>query len=378
MTVTFLTNFVHHHQLPVADELYRLLGNNYHYIATEPLSDSLITGGYDPSLDRPYVIRSYESENSMIKAFSLVDKSDVVIVGSAPNSWVYKRKCDNKITFHYNERWLKLQPWKVFLPHSLWRIYKHHYKFRNSRCYMLCASAFTARDVNKFGCYLSKCFKWGYMTAVEQLNINRLFKSNEKFLRLMWCGRFITWKHPEMPIKLAYRLKKKGYMFTIDMYGSGVLLEKMKFLSKKLKLDDCIVFKGNMPNDQILIEMRTHDIFLFTSDYNEGWGAVANEAMSNGCALVGSSDIGSIPYLVNDGVNGLIFRSCNLNSLENKVVSLFENRLLLESIKKEGLITLQNIWSPRNAAVNLINLIYHILDQRLDDYSLTEGPGSWA
>ena len=29
MTVTFFINYLNHHQLPVADELYRLLGENF-------------------------------------------------------------------------------------------------------------------------------------------------------------------------------------------------------------------------------------------------------------------------------------------------------------------------------------------------------------
>ncbi len=34
-------------------------------------------------------------------------------------------------------------------------------------------------------------------------------------------------------------------------------------------------------------------------------GAVANEAMANGCVVVGSHEIGSIPYLIQDLSNGL-------------------------------------------------------------------------
>ena len=33
-------------------------------------------------------------------------------------------------------------------------------------------------------------------------------------------------------------------------------------------------------------EMERADIFLFTSDYKEGWGAVLNEAMNARCAIV--------------------------------------------------------------------------------------------
>jgi glycosyltransferase involved in cell wall biosynthesis len=39
-------------------------------------------------------------------------------------------------------------------------------------------------------------------------------------------------------------------------------------------------------------------VFIFTSDRNEGWGAVLNEAMGSGCAVVAADLIGSVPYLI--------------------------------------------------------------------------------
>ena len=97
MTLTFVTNSLHHHQLPVADEFYRLLGDDYHYIAKEPLPERLISKGYDPSIERSYVIKSFESEEQMKKARLLIDSSDVVIIGDAPVEWVLKRKKEKDI-----------------------------------------------------------------------------------------------------------------------------------------------------------------------------------------------------------------------------------------------------------------------------------------
>ena len=113
---------------------------------------------------------------------------------------------------------------------------------------------------------------------------------------------------------MAKRLKEKGYRFSLDMFGSGEKLKEAKRLASDLGVTDMITFKGNMPNAKILQEMRKHEIFLFTSDRNEGWGAVSNESMSNGCILVGSDGIGSIPFLVEDGVSGITFKSANTDS----------------------------------------------------------------
>ena len=53
MTITFVTNYFHHHQWPLADYLFKFIGNDYHYIVTDPVADFLIKGGYDPNQDRP-------------------------------------------------------------------------------------------------------------------------------------------------------------------------------------------------------------------------------------------------------------------------------------------------------------------------------------
>ena len=61
-----------------------------------PLTDELKRGGYDPTLDRPYIIRTYLSQENMDRARQLIDNSDVVIQGDAPNEWVLKRKEEDK------------------------------------------------------------------------------------------------------------------------------------------------------------------------------------------------------------------------------------------------------------------------------------------
>ena len=308
MTLTFVTNLVHHHQLPVADEFYQILGKSYNFVAVQELPEWLIRGGYDPSLDRPYIIRTYRSHEEYDKARKLIDDSDVVISGAAPEDWLLKRKRLDKVTFHYTERWLKKISLHAVSPRALLNIYKHYFVFRKKRTYMLCASAFTAHDVHLYGCFPKRCFKWGYFTAVnDNQSIEKKVFHDDNEVRIMWCSRFIWWKHPEIPVKLAQRLKGKGYKFSLDMYGGGDKLDTIRTMIKELNLNDYVNLLGNMPNSEIRKEMYEHDIFLFTSDRNEGWGAVLNEAMSCGCVPVASDAIGSAPYLVSDHKNVYYF-----------------------------------------------------------------------
>lgn len=378
MTITFVTNHVHHHQLPLADELSRLLGDDYHYIATKPLPEWLAKGGYDSSLDRSYIIRPYVDADNMKQARELIDGSDVVIMGDAPMAWAVKRKSEDKVTFHYTERIYKEGiPW-----HKLpWHIYLHYKNFgRYKNTYLLCASAYTAYDFALTHCFLGKSFKWGYFTKVDsdfKVEAPEMGASTSEITPLMWCARFLKLKHPELPVQLAHRLKQKGYKFCIDMFGSGEELEHTKALITELGVEDCVNLRGNLPNEEILKEMRNHTIFLFTSDRNEGWGAVLNEAMSNGCAVVASNEIGSVPYLVKDGINGLIFQSRNIESLEKKIEYIIDNPNICFEMRKEAVSTMQKIWSPRMAAHNFLDLCRFIMNGEIGNYNRTEGPASW-
>lgn len=378
MIITFVTNFVHHHQLPVADEFYKRIGDDYHYIATTPLPDWLIKGGYDPELEREYIIRTYLSPKHLHKARKLIDESDVVIIGSAPLDWVIQRKSKNKVTFHYSERWFKKVSIRAFTPWVLYKIYKNYFRYRNSRTYMLCASAFTAHDVHLYGCFPNRCFKWGYFTDVNNPTDERInsYKSSRK-ISFMWCARFLWWKHPELPVQLAARLKKKGYDFSIDMFGGGVKYDSIASLIKELAVEDCVNLCGNRPNKDILNEMSKHDVFLFTSDRNEGWGAVLNESMSCGCVPVASDEIGSVPYLIKNGENGFVFHSCDINSLEITVCNLINKSEIMCDFSQNAVETMKNKWSPRKAAENFLELANYALKNDLEHYTRIEGPAAW-
>lgn len=375
MTLTFFTNLINHHQIPLSDEFYKVLGQDYHYVAMEPMSEEFVKNGYDQTIKRPYIIKMYSGVDERDKALKLIETSDVVIIGHAPDQLFWEREKANKITFHYSERWLKQGIFRVLNPISLFHFYINHIRFRNKRTYMLCASAYTKSDVNKFGAYPKKCFKWGYFTHV---NDDEPIPQVRETVKLMWCARMIRWKHPELAVKLACLLKQSGYEFTLDMYGSGDMRDDMSRLISTNNLGGVVRLCGNVPNEEILHQMREHDIFLFTSDKGEGWGAVANEAMSNGCVLVGSNEIGAVPYLVKDDVTGCVFKSGDIDSLFFKVKWLIDNPKERLTIAKKAYATMHDEWSPRVACKRFLHLAEYIINDRLDTYSLSDGPASWA
>ena len=123
-------------------------------------------------------------------------------------------------------------------------------------------------------------------------------------------------------------------------------------------MEDCITMLGSQPHEVVLEEMQKADIYLFTSDRNEGWGAVLNEAMSSGCAVVASDAIGSAPFLIENGKNGYMYRDGDINDLLQKVCSLIDNPQKRNQFSDEAIKTIGEEWSIENATNNLIKLIH--------------------
>ena len=399
--IVFVSDAFHLHQKGVADALFEMTEGSYCFITTLPLREERKKMGFGNEYPAYVFDASSRIPDIWKKAQQLIDEAETVVLGAAPYELLTNRLKDKKLTFIYSERF--------------WKEYKHYlktpvYYLKNLKvkgCYLLCASAFAAHDYNLLWSFRNVCYKWGYFTKVsfdklrnqgdsleikDNLSTKSSYISNLRPVRMMWCSRYLDWKHPELPVFLADRLKAKGYSFHISMYGSGQYYEKAVELVRKLNLNDVITFTGNVPNEIVHQTMRESDIFLFTSDRGEGWGAVANEAMSEGCVLVAGNEIGSVPYLVKDKENGCTFKSSSrckgfgrfgvsvdqrsLDSLVEKVEWLINNPSERKRLSENAIKTMQETWNPRVAAENLLTLIEDIKQGR--DTSIKYGPCSKA
>lgn len=373
ISLAIFSNFLNHHQVWVADELYGVLGEAFKFIVTCS-SHSELKGG-ETFNNRPYCICACDTISNKELVKNISKEFTVCIFGACSQEYAIERAKYNPcgLSFEMGERWFKRGWCNICSPVLLrWRVnYWRYYKKANF--HKLCMSAFAAQDDVKLGCYKGKHYKWGYFTNDTICSKTRnLFSSKET--KILWCSRFLKWKHPELAVHLAARLKERNILFHLNMIGSGDELNTIKQLSVRLKVDDCMSFLGEKSNLEVRNYMSQSDIFVFTSDKNEGWGVVANEAMSEGCLLVASDQIGAVPYLVTDGKTGYVFRSQNINSLTDKVLMAIGKIDKAREIAENGKQNMQSLWSPRSAANRLLLLIDQLLSGRI--LELSDGPCS--
>ena len=374
MNLVFFINYLNHHQIAIMDEFHSLLKEEFCVVVTQPRNESELKGGHD-YCSRIYCISAGEDILAQNKAFELSRSADVCVFGACSQKYAVERAKHNPqgLSFEMGERWLKKGLINLLSPRFITWYYNYLRYYRKAAFYKLCCSGFAAKDDMLVNAYRERHFKWGYFVA-DQGSGGSILDKQKSNVQIMWCARFIDWKHPELVIELARRLKDEAADVHINMYGVGGSLEKIRQLSKDLNVEDLVSLKGQLPNSQIVDEMRNHDIFLFTSDRNEGWGVVLNEAMLSRCAVVASDEIGAVPFLLVDGEQGLTFKSQNIDSLYFKVKALLNSSELRKQLAHSAYEIVSRIWSPQKAAENFLQLITDLKNDR--DVSVLTGPCS--
>ena len=375
MKVVYLSNFFNHHQKPLSDCLHQLTNGNYWFVETCKLPDSKKKLGYQ-EYSEPYIIRYNDKTKKIIE--KLIWEADAVQFGEAPLNLIKKRIEAGKLVLRDDEcryrnvtRFLK---WPVYTYNSL----------TLNKGYLLCASAFAPIDYALSGMRVDKCFKWGYFPEIRVYDdIEDIISKKEYYnvggrqtVSILWVGRLVALKHPEAAIIVAEKLRNKGYSFKLNIIGIGPKENKIRRLILKKKLEKEIQLLGSMSPDDVRTYMEKADIFLFTSDRNEGWGAVLNESMNSACAVVAGSNIGSVPYLIKNGINGLVFKDRNWEDLFSKVEWLLLHPKERRDIGKQAYLTMRNVWNAENAARNLMALYEALLNKK--EPQITEGPCSKA
>ena len=342
------------HQLALSNELYERLGDDFSFIATEKITSGRFGVNYEEMADSsPYVIKAYSSEENKEKAKKILLQSDVIILGSSTDEYYDIAKANEKaLLLIYSERVFKEGYIKRFIPKTRNSVRKRFF-FEHPNVAVLSASAYLKKDLSFFKKDIT-VLKWGYFPQVHRFDID--IGKNTGKIKLLWAGRMIDWKRPLDALALAERLSDNNIDYEMAVVGDGVYYDRIEKTIKKKHLEKTVVLYKAMPTAELFEKMKSSDIFLFTSNFKEGWGAVLNEAMNAGCACVCSHAAGAVPYLVDDGNNGSIYKCGDINGMYDKVVSLINDRELLQTIRKNAYITATEVYNHTVAAQRLISL----------------------
>ena len=371
MKITFYSNYLTHHQIPLCNVMYRRLGDDFKFISSTVMEEERKSGGWSLKEQYPYELKSYIDDFTRNEAIKILDESDIVIWGEKYSELVKELIRKDKTVCFFSERIYIKGRWRIFSPRGIYNILSKHTKNRKKNVYMLCSSGYTAGDFSLLGAYKNKCFKWGYFPQHIVYEDEKRIISNKgrEKIEILWCARFLKLKHPENAIEVTRKLIENGRNVHLTMIGNGPMKDGIVEKVKNYGISDKITFIEKLPPEKVRAQMEKSNIFLFTSDFNEGWGAVLNEAMNSYCAVVANHAIGAVPYLIKDGENGFIYKNGSIEDLYRKTEILVDNKEIRETFGRNAYKTIINEWNAEKASDKLLVLLGNMVKkEQLDIY----------
>jgi glycosyltransferase involved in cell wall biosynthesis len=148
---------------------------------------------------------------------------------------------------------------------------------------------------------------------------------NGKFV-ISYLGRLSPEKNPEFMIKLAEKFRSnQDIQFIIA--GPGNLSHKLQEMIDRRKLD----------NIRLIGSIDTIDLLAFTKivivpSIIDGNPIVIKESLSMGIPVV-ASNIGGIPYIISNGVNGFICEVNNIDQFKSSIEKIYKSKELQRLFK---------------------------------------------
>ena len=154
--------------------------------------------------------------------------------------------------------------------------------------------------------------------------------------KLLWVRAFDKIYNPSLAIKVLSILKKNYENASLCMVGpdKDSSLNQTKELAKQLGVSDSVTFTGVLPKEQWHHLSENYDIFINTTNIDNMPVSVL-EAMALGLPVV-STNAGGLPYLIENGVDGLLIPVNDENKMAEAIEFLLSNMEKAAEISKNA------------------------------------------
>lgn len=377
MKILQVTNIVSHHQLPIAIELCKLVGDdNFRFAAIKKADAERAAIGWRSDDEYKWLLRPAERESDLVEFERFWEEADVVLCGERLLDKMLARVSDKKICFYMSERWWKPPIGLFRLIHPLF--FKMAIKFfllsRNHYFHCLPIGPFAAKDFRFFPSLRGRMWSWGYFTELPGLT--REFTDSrpiEDPLKVLWVGRMLALKTVDILIKAVANVQASGCRINLTLIGDGPERQRLERLAGALLDAGSYKIENFVPHVEVPRIMLEHDVYVLPSNAYEGWGAVINEAMSAGCVVIASDETGAGKAMIVDKKNGILFRSGSVSDLTRALRYVAYDSQFRKGVSQQAMSDMSSLWSPAVAARRFFEVSDRLLLDK-DVQSFSDGP----
>lgn len=158
-------------------------------------------------------------------------------------------------------------------------------------------------------------------------------------LRLIYTGALVRHKGVHTAVEALGLLKERGQAtgVSLTLVGGGHpdyerhLRERVTALA----VQEHVSFRGRVPREQVADILANHDVFLFTSTYEEPIARSVMEAMAAGLAVIGTA-VGGQAEMLEDGMNALVYPPDDASELADRILRLRDQPSLCVKLAQAG------------------------------------------
>ena len=154
---------------------------------------------------------------------------------------------------------------------------------------------------------------------------------------LVWLRAFHEIYNPEMAIQVLLRIRQQHAGIRLTMIGPDKgdgSLQRTKQTAARLGVDGVVAFRGAVPKQDVPKCLEEGDIFLNTTNFDNTPVSVL-EAMACGLPVV-STNVGGIPYLLEDGKTALLSPPAGVDAMADSVTRLLREPQLADQLARNG------------------------------------------
>ena len=151
-------------------------------------------------------------------------------------------------------------------------------------------------------------------------------------------GRLSKQKGMEYFIKSIPQIIEKEHKIRFVIVGDGELREELECLTKKINIEDSIIFLGY--RDDIINVINHLDLVVLSSLW-EGLPLTPIETFMQGKTIV-ATDVDGTGEIVENGFNGILINSRSENEIAEAVLRLYRNDGMKKQMEKRALETYIN------------------------------------
>ncbi|MCF7835757.1 MAG: glycosyltransferase family 4 protein [Candidatus Marinimicrobia bacterium] len=161
----------------------------------------------------------------------------------------------------------------------------------------------------------------------NNLNHDLSYDLNYDFT-IVTAGRLVPWKGVDVLIEIMPKIIQEISGAGLVVIGDGPKRDDLKKQVLKNKLQDKVLFVGQLSHNEVLESLKRSDVFVLNTGY-EGLSHQILEAMAVGTPVI-TTDVGGNPELIENSYSGILVDHNNKEQIVNSVLELYKFKDLRE------------------------------------------------